>query len=184
MDLLTTSQSIERGRVECLQGLFCVVMFSMSAALPLQPPFSTVGYVSTLFRTPYVVAVVVDASGSIYYTAWDTCSVYSIPGGATGRNVGSAVLMAGRGTASGCGFQDAAVGTNAKLNNPHGIVLDGASRVAFFCDAANNRIRRLDLSNSSVTTVAGDGTQSYRNGVGVQAQFGHPLGITYFNHID
>jgi len=48
------------------------------------------------------------------------------------------------------------IGLLARLSNVKGIVVDSADTYAYICDYGNNKIRRVDLSNSSypVITVA------------------------------
>jgi sugar lactone lactonase YvrE len=59
------------------------------------------------------------------------------------------------------------VGTGApgysqtQVSNPYGLVM-GPDGAIYFCDLDNQRIRRLDLRNRHMTTIAGDGKKGYR----------------------
>ena len=44
-------------------------------------------------------------------------------------------------------------------------------------DCSASRIRRIDLATGSTTTLAGDGTGSFRNGDGASAQFYCPTDV-------
>lgn len=80
------------------------------------------------------------------------------------------------------------VGSDARFSSPIGITTDGSS--LYVADSANNLIRKIDLSNSAVTTIAGGGSgynASYSlnyakpgslDGVGVAASFSNPSWIT------
>jgi sugar lactone lactonase YvrE len=61
---------------------------------------------------------------------------------------------------TGPGFSgDGGAATNALLNDPHGVELDGLGNI-FIADTANNRIRRVDTAGV-ITTIAGNGTGGF-----------------------
>ncbi len=62
-------------------------------------------------------------------------------------------------------------GTSAQFNAPIGITLTGGN--LYICDAANDKIKRFTISNSQVTTFAGDspGGSSAIDGIGKAARF-------------
>jgi uncharacterized protein (TIGR03437 family) len=66
--------------------------------------------------------------------------------------------------------------TGAELNQPGGIALDSAGNV-YFADTGNYRIR--EVSNGIVSTVAGNGIESFSgdNGPAASAQLFYPYGI-------
>ena len=47
-----------------------------------------------------------------------------------------------------------------QVANPYGVVI-GPDGALYFCDLDNQRIRRLDLSSGTTTTIAGNGEQGY-----------------------
>lgn len=63
----------------------------------------------------------------------------------------------------------------AKFNNPDHLTSDG--RNLFIAEFSGNRIRRIDLQTSIVSTIAGDGTGTDASGVGIAARFNQPVGI-------
>ena len=73
------------------------------------------------------------------------------------------------------GFADG-TGSNAKFANPRGVSVDTAGNV-FVVDSGNTRIRKV-TSAGVVTTVAGSGGSGSNNGLGSDARFNFPHGIT------
>ncbi len=71
---------------------------------------------------------------------------------------GIITTIAGSGTLGFSGDSGPAVSSNLSL--PHGITLDSAGNL-YLADTANHRIRRIDAITGIITTVAGDGTQSF-----------------------
>lgn len=67
------------------------------------------------------------------------------------------------------------VGTAAKLNYPVGMAFDAASNL-YVGDQYNHAIRKI-APDGTVTTLAGNGTSGYVDGVGSAARFNKPLGI-------
>ncbi|CUG87623.1 Hypothetical protein, putative, partial [Bodo saltans] len=73
----------------------------------------------------------------------------------------SAMVLAG---ASGSNSYVDARGTAARFNRPRGVSLNRDETALFVGDWDNRRLRRIELSNQSVTTVAGTGAQSSVDG--------------------
>ncbi len=73
--------------------------------------------------------------------------------------------IAGNGTAGYAG--DGGLATNAKLNRPDGVFIDGAGNI-FISDGQNYRIRKINNSTGIISTIAGNGTGTY-SGDGGQA---------------
>ncbi len=81
--------------------------------------------------------------------------------------------VVGGGTA---GLGDGGSATNAKLNEPFDVAVDGAGNL-FIADAGNGRIRKVSTSGM-VTTVAGGGSDSPGDGgLGTSAALYFPTGI-------
>ncbi len=80
-------------------------------------------------------------------------------------------------TLAGTGSSGSANGTflTSTFNQPQGITAIG--NAIYIADSANNRIRKLDLSTETVSTLAGS-TSGYANATGVSAQFANPRGLT------
>ncbi len=66
-------------------------------------------------------------------------------------------------------------GTAARFNAPRGIAIDSNGNL-YIGDSSHNRIRKVTPSGT-VTTLAGDGTAGYVDGVGTGAQFNAPCGV-------
>ena len=76
------------------------------------------------------------------------------------------------------GFVDA-TGSAARFSTLGNILLDSSGLNAYITDTGNNRIRKLELSSSSVTTVAGS-TLGTANGIGTAASFSAPLALALY----
>lgn len=81
------------------------------------------------------------------------------------------------------GFTDG-IGTAARFNEPGAIVKVGGN--LYIADAENHTIRKIQLSNMQVSTVAGTvGSAGFADGTGTSAKFRHPRGLTaYLDAID
>ncbi len=64
----------------------------------------------------------------------------------------------------------------AQFGGPQGITTDGTN--LYVSEYWNHSIRKIDIATGEVTTLAGDGTQGFRNGTGTAARFAIPEGIT------
>ena len=73
-----------------------------------------------------------------------------------------------------------AVGTAARFNSPAGITTDGT--YLYVTEGSSHKIRRIRISDGSVTTIAGPAQGSSSSGdtdgVGTSARFNFPVGIT------
>jgi hypothetical protein len=65
-------------------------------------------------------------------------------------------------------------GTAARFNHPRGIVFDSATSCLYVADSFDEKIRQIDLTDFSVTTVAGNGTKGSSDGTGAAARFDDP----------
>lgn len=69
------------------------------------------------------------------------------------------------------------VGTGARFSKPHSLTTDGKS--IFAVDSTNQTIRKINISSGAVTTLAGSvGVAGSANGVGAEANFNNPRGVT------
>jgi sugar lactone lactonase YvrE len=87
-------------------------------------------------------------------------------------------LVAGNGTGGYTG--DGILATNAELNDPNGIAIDGIGDI-FIADGSNNRIREV-YTNGYIYTIAGGGTNYGTDGLGdggaaTDASFNHPVSV-------
>jgi sugar lactone lactonase YvrE len=90
------------------------------------------------------------------------------------RIVGNQVeTFAGNGVA---GFADGSI-ENALFDTPTAIALSPDGRFLFVADTRNNRVRRVDVLNRRVDTLAGSGDTGVLDGPGGEASFNQPIGL-------
>ncbi|HWE29783.1 MAG TPA: hypothetical protein VHB97_17355, partial [Polyangia bacterium] len=68
------------------------------------------------------------------------------------------------------------VGTAALFSSLWGITNDGAGNL-FMTDLSANQVRQMVIATGAVSTIAGNGTASYVDGVGMAATFNFPQGV-------
>ena len=74
------------------------------------------------------------------------------------------------------GEQDG-IGTDALFNNPTGLALNSSATYLYVSDNGGNKIRRITLSTTAVTTLAGSGAAGEHDDYGQLATFNAPAGI-------
>lgn len=84
---------------------------------------------------------------------------------------GISSIYAGTGEA---GFADGILET-AQFNNPTNVCFDNSGNL-LVADFLNHRIRKISPSGE-VSTVAGSGTDGFKDGIAVEAQFNYPRGL-------
>ena len=117
------------------------------------------------FSTPAGIAI--DASGNLYITNVGDHTVVKLDAS------GNITTLAG--VAGTNGFTDGAAAT-ALFKWPIAIAL-GTSNDLYILDAGNHAVRRLDMTTNMVTTIAGNGTSGYVDGIGAAARFHNPQDI-------
>lgn len=75
------------------------------------------------------------------------------------------------------GNTDDANGLNAQFNSPYGLAIDSTGTYMYVADYGNHLIRKINLSTSEVTTLAGSSSGSV-DGIGTGAQFKNPQYLT------
>jgi len=113
--------------------------------------------------------VAVDSAGNLYIADTNNHRI---------RKVTVAGLMT---TIAGTGIDgysgDGSAATQAQLDTPVGIILDGAGNL-LIADAGNHRVRKLNLSSGLITTIAGNGYGSGGDGgQATQAQLNFPTSV-------
>ncbi|MCE2929184.1 MAG: hypothetical protein LW817_06110 [Candidatus Caenarcaniphilales bacterium] len=68
------------------------------------------------------------------------------------------------------GYLDGPI-ASALIRNPSGLALDASGNL-YFADSGNRRLRRISSDFTTVTTVAGSGTNGFLDGAGASARFG------------
>lgn len=74
------------------------------------------------------------------------------------------------------GIQDAATPAQARFHNPFGVAVDADGNVYVADAGESNRIRKIALENSAVTTLAG-GAEGFADGAGASAAFNTPSAL-------
>lgn len=74
------------------------------------------------------------------------------------------------------GFADGAA-ENARFNTPTALALSPDGNFLFVADMNNNRVRKIDLVDKRVSTLAGGGTDFILDGPGGEATFFQPIGL-------
>lgn len=110
------------------------------------------------------IGIATDASNNIYVTDWANHCIRKLSGGTVST-------LAGTGAT---GFADG-TGTSAVLNYPLSLTLDLEGNI-YFSDWENHRIRKL-TTTGVVTTIAGNGSAAYTEGIGTSAMLNRPWGI-------
>jgi DNA-binding beta-propeller fold protein YncE len=72
-----------------------------------------------------------------------------------------------------------ATGPAASFNEPEGITYDSGNNTLYIADSNNNEIRAMNPTTYQVSTVAGNLTAGFADGVGSSAQFRTPWGVAY-----
>jgi sugar lactone lactonase YvrE len=91
---------------------------------------------------------------------------------------GIITTVAGNGTQGFSG--DTGLATQAQLNRPYGVAVDGAGNL-YIADKNNNRVRMVSANSGDISTVAGNGTASASDsgdgGPATQAVINNPLAV-------
>ncbi|MBB2954285.1 hypothetical protein [Sphingobacterium sp. JUb56] len=123
-------------------------------------------------------SVALDSSGNIYTVDAANVSgahkVRKISKNTNGEYVVS--TLAGSGSAGG----DNANGTAATFNRPTGLVFDKFRNCLYVSEWLGNRVRKIDLATSSVSTLVGSGVAGLTEGIGIVAQvnYAHALSLS------
>jgi streptogramin lyase len=118
------------------------------------------------YNTP--IDVKMDSSGNIFVLDSINNVIRKID------STGTVSTFAGGGGTTQTGFQDD-VGTNALFTNMFSIDIDSHNNI-FVADTGNYRIRKI-TPNGTVTTFAGNATNSEIDGVGTNASIVNPTGV-------
>ena len=96
--------------------------------------------------------LVFDAAGNLYLADTGNHRIRHVD------RSGTITTVAGDGTKGFAG--DGGPATQARLNEPYGLALDGRGNL-YFADRLNGRVRRVDGDSGVITTIAGDGSKTF-----------------------
>jgi sugar lactone lactonase YvrE len=127
------------------------------------------GVDQALFNTPSGLAAGSLAASAVYVADTLNHRVRLVSFSAPGY----VATLAGNGAA---GLADGGPSTG-QLNKPEAVALDPVNDRVFIADTANHSIRVWSSATKVLSTVAGNGTPGYQDGVGPVARFTSPAGI-------
>jgi serine/threonine protein kinase, bacterial len=116
------------------------------------------------FRIPLSIAA--DRNGNLYSTDGDDGRIRKISA--------AAFVSTYAGTEDG-GFTDGGLDI-ARFKPGSYIIADGQGNL-YMSDAGNNRIRKININNNTVTTIAGNAVRGFQEGNAATAEFNNPGGI-------
>ncbi|HLE39501.1 MAG TPA: NHL repeat-containing protein, partial [Acidimicrobiia bacterium] len=133
--------------------------------------FSGDGAAATSAKLYNPTGVAVDGGGNVFIADFFNHRVRRVDAG-----TGLISTIAGIGTAGFSG--DGAAATDAKLNSPYGVAVDGAGNV-FIADTSNHRVRRVDVGTGLISTIAGTGTFGFSGdgAAATSAKLNSPFGV-------
>ena len=131
--------------------------------------FSGDGGPATAARLAYPEGVALDGAGNLYIADVSNHRIRKVD------STGTITTVAGSGQPGFSG--DGGPATEAQLDNPLGVAVDGAGNL-YIADRLNHRIRKVD-SRGTITTIAGTGEGSYSGdgGPAVRSQLYRPSGV-------
>ena len=124
--------------------------------------YSGDGGAATRARLALPSAVAIDGSGNLYIADFDNHRVRKV-----GAVTGLITTVAGTGLEGYGG--DGGRATQARLNNPADIAIDGSGNL-YIADWGNERVRKVDGRTGLITTVAGTGEYGYSGDGGPATQ--------------
>ena len=115
--------------------------------------------------------VAVDAAGNLWIADFDNHRIRMVDAA-----TGTITTVAGTGVAGSLG--DNGPATAAQLRNPSGVAVNAAGDL-WIADLSNDRIRKVDATTGTITTVAGTGVSGALgdNGPATAAQLFNPAGV-------
>ncbi len=113
-----------------------------------------------------------DTAGNIYIAEWYNHVIKKV-------DVHTGLISTICGTAVGGFGGDNGPATAAQLQHPHGICTDATGHL-YIADYSNQRIRKIDLTNGTITTIAGNGTNGYSgdDGLATAASLSFPNSVS------
>ena len=133
--------------------------------------FSNATYVANATYVGIPRGVATDRAGNAYYADEYAQRVWLL-----NVTTGLVTTVAGNGVGSFSG--DGGPATSASLKSPSGVAVDAAGNV-LVADTGNHRIRRVAAVTGIITTVAGNGSESFSGdgGPGTSASLNSPYGV-------
>ncbi|RYZ40321.1 MAG: hypothetical protein EOP49_29630, partial [Sphingobacteriales bacterium] len=125
---------------------------------------------ANIARFNFPTSLATDLAGNVYVADQSNHLIRKI------STNGVVTTIAGTGTAG----SNNGTGNNASFNMPYGVAVDPQGKVLYVGDYANHRIRKINLQTNEVTTFAGDGNATSKDGNGLNAGVPWPGGLYLF----
>ncbi len=139
-----------------IRGLFFLLLFSNALnaqiiTLAAGGGLGGDGGPATAAQMSFCEQVAMDAFGNFYFAEFSNHRIRKV------NTAGIISTIAGTGSA---GFNGDGPATSTLLNYPSGIATDSVGNI-YFCDQSNNRVRKINISTGTITTVVGNGVASF-----------------------
>jgi hypothetical protein len=128
---------------------------------------------ATIAKIDYPIKGVFDKYGNYYFAT-------GTQGNSVRKIDASGIITTVAGTGSSGFSGDSGLATNARLNNAQSVALDTNGNI-YVSDSWNNRIRKIDRTTGTITTIAGIGTVGFSGdgGNATAAELHGPLDICF-----
>ncbi len=133
------------------------------------------GKVATSASMFHPSSMLYDSAGNLYISDTKNNAIRKVT-----ASSGIISTVAGTGNPTGLYNGDNGPAVKATLNNPVGIAMDASGSNLYIADTGNNVVRKVNLSNGTITTVAGNGTAGFAgdgSGVSFATELNHPKGV-------
>jgi len=122
--------------------------------------------------------IAIDANGIVYFADTLNHRIRRVQFSSPDFKTGVVTTIAGDGSAGFGG--DGGLSTDAQINLPGDLEI-GPDGNLYFADTNNHRVRMINLTDGTITTVAGAGTKGYSGdgGPAVAAQLNRPFGVAF-----
>ncbi len=107
----------------------------------------------------------------LYCISGPACNLYEVDLNSTTQPTATALITAG------CGFKDGHFSVAQFNPGTNQIIASKSGQFLYLEEHDSHRIRRIDLINKTVSTLAGSGTKAVTDGIGTDAEFKNPKGI-------
>lgn len=153
-------------KVNVVNGLMTIV-----AGTGTNPATYNGDGISAVSANIWAGGVAVDGAGNFYITEDGAHRIRKVT-----KASGLISTLAGTGSPTFSG--DGGAATSASISNPNATALDAAGNV-YIADTGNNRIRKITISNGTISTVAGNGSATFSGdgGAATTASLAGPKGV-------
>jgi len=115
--------------------------------------------------------IAIDIWDNLYIADWANVRIRKVD------TSGKIYTVAGGGSG---GLGDGDLATSAEFNYPRSVAVDNSGNF-YIADTFNQRIRKVNISDGKISTVAGNGTQGFSGdgGPATSAQLTNPMGVAF-----